>query len=56
MTDRSQPQLASIREKPLIEMQQIVKTFVNAAGEFTALRGIDLTLNKGGSYHVDSLG
>ncbi len=47
MTDRSQPQLASLSEKPLIEMQQIVKTFVNAAGEFTALRGIDLTLNYG---------
>ena len=47
MTDRSQPQLASLSEKPLIEMQQIVKTFVNAAGEFTALRGIDLTLNEG---------
>ncbi|MEA2007929.1 MAG: ATP-binding cassette domain-containing protein [Chloroflexota bacterium] len=44
-----QPQLtpASGNRKNLIEMQQIVKTFVNAAGEFTALRGIDLTLKEG---------
>ena len=31
----------------LIQMDTVVKTFVNAAGEFTALRGIDLTLDKG---------
>ena len=47
MTDRSQPQLATASEKPLIEMQQIVKTFSNAAGEFTALRGIDLNVKQG---------
>lgn len=33
--------------KNLIEMRNIVKTFVNTAGEFYALRGIDLTLQKG---------
>jgi len=31
----------------LIHMQDVVKTFVNTAGEFTALRGIDLTVQKG---------
>ena len=45
--DRTQPKLATVDKKPMIEMQQVVKTFVNAAGEFTALRGVDLTLNKG---------
>lgn len=47
MTDRTQPTPAPVGRKNLIEMQQIVKTFVNAAGEFTALRGIDLTLQEG---------
>ena len=31
----------------IIDMHGIVKTFKNAAGEFTALRGIDLTINRG---------
>jgi len=31
----------------IIQMQNVVKTFVNTAGEFTALRGIDLTLQEG---------
>ncbi len=31
----------------MIEMQAIVKTFKNAAGEFTALRGVDLTIYRG---------
>jgi putative ABC transport system ATP-binding protein len=31
----------------MIEMQGIVKTFKNAAGEFTALRGVDLTIYRG---------
>jgi len=31
----------------MIEMQGIVKTFKNAAGEFTALRGVDLTIDRG---------
>ncbi len=47
MMDRSQPQLASANGKSIIEMQQIVKTFVNAAGEFTALRGVDLQVRQG---------
>ena len=47
MTNQTQPLLASTDLKNMIEMQQVVKTFVNAAGEFTALRGIDLTLQEG---------
>jgi putative ABC transport system ATP-binding protein len=31
----------------MIEMRGIVKTFKNAAGEFTALRGVDLTIERG---------
>jgi putative ABC transport system ATP-binding protein len=31
----------------MIEMHGIVKTFKNAAGEFSALRGIDLTIERG---------
>ncbi|MBS3750094.1 MAG: ATP-binding cassette domain-containing protein [Anaerolineales bacterium] len=31
----------------IIHMQDVVKTFVNTAGEFTALRGVDLHLKKG---------
>jgi len=31
----------------MIDMHGIVKTFRNAAGEFTVLRGIDLTINRG---------
>ena len=31
----------------LIQMQDVVKTFVNTAGEFTALRGVDLTVQAG---------
>ena len=31
----------------IIRMNDVVKTFVNTAGEFTALRGIDLTLQEG---------
>ena len=47
MTDRSQPQLATANGHSLIEMRSIVKTFSNAAGEFTALRGIDLNVKQG---------
>ncbi|RLD07684.1 MAG: cyclic nucleotide-binding protein [Chloroflexota bacterium] len=47
MTLRTQTLPLSANRKNLIEMQSIVKTFVNAAGEFTALRGIDLTLQEG---------
>ena len=31
----------------IIQMHDVVKTFVNTAGEFTALRGIDLSLHEG---------
>jgi len=31
----------------IIHMQDVIKTFVNTAGEFTALRGVDLHLEKG---------
>ena len=31
----------------MIDMHGIVKTFKNAAGEFTVLKGVDLTINKG---------
>ena len=34
-------------QAPLIQMQGVVKTFVNTAGEFTALRGIDLSVQQG---------
>ena len=47
MTKRAQPQLDSSGQHSLVEMQSIVKTFSNAAGEFTALRGIDLSVNEG---------
>jgi ABC-type transporter Mla maintaining outer membrane lipid asymmetry ATPase subunit MlaF len=32
---------------PMIETRGIVKTFKNAAGEFTVLKGIDLTIGRG---------
>jgi putative ABC transport system ATP-binding protein len=32
---------------PMIEMQEVVKTFKNAAGEFTALRGVNLCIEPG---------
>ena len=31
----------------VIQLQKVVKTFKNAAGEFTVLKGVDLTLRKG---------
>jgi ABC-type lipoprotein export system ATPase subunit len=36
-----------IQPQGLIQMQGVVKTFVNTAGEFTALRGVDLTVQEG---------
>jgi ABC-type lipoprotein export system ATPase subunit len=35
------------RSKPAIHMDNVVKTYVNAAGSFTALKGIDLTVEFG---------
>ncbi len=51
-TLRSQPTLTpnpSLSEhgETMIDMHGIVKTFKNAAGEFTALRGVDLTIYRG---------
>ena len=40
-------EILSPSPKALIEMQGVVKTFVNTAGEFTALRGVDLTVHQG---------
>src|SRR5512134_476725 len=37
----------STESDAMIEMRGIVKTFKNAAGEFTALRGVDLTIYRG---------
>ncbi len=47
MTEHAHPKLAPVNEHSLVEMRGIVKTFANAAGEFTALRGIDLSVKKG---------
>jgi ABC-type lipoprotein export system ATPase subunit len=35
------------KAEEVIHLQKVVKTFKNAAGEFTVLKGIDLTLRKG---------
>jgi putative ABC transport system ATP-binding protein len=40
-------QHAMTSAKAMIDMHGIVKTFNNAAGEFTVLRGIDLTIHRG---------
>jgi ABC-type lipoprotein export system ATPase subunit len=40
-------QQAGQRGDVLIEMRNVVKTFKNAAGEFTALRGVDLDIRRG---------
>jgi putative ABC transport system ATP-binding protein len=47
MKDRLSNPALPAQETELIQMQGVVKTFSSAAGEFTALRGIDLTLQKG---------
>jgi ABC-type lipoprotein export system ATPase subunit len=39
--------LAGDPAAPLIQMQKVVKTFKNAAGEFTVLKGIDTQFNRG---------
>jgi len=48
----SRPKTASVQHsmstpESMIDMHSIVKTFKNAAGEFTVLKGIDLTINRG---------
>jgi putative ABC transport system ATP-binding protein len=35
------------RGESMIDLHSVVKTFKNAAGEFTALRGVDLTIYRG---------
>jgi ABC-type lipoprotein export system ATPase subunit len=37
----------AVQAETIIQMQKVVKTFKNAAGEFTVLKGVDLTLQKG---------
>jgi len=40
-------QHAMTSAEAMIDMHGIVKTFKNAAGEFTVLKGVDLTINRG---------
>ena len=42
-----QGQAPAARAETIIQLQKVVKTFKNAAGEFTVLKGIDLTLRRG---------
>jgi putative ABC transport system ATP-binding protein len=42
-----QPSQPSLPGNGLIQMHNVVKTFKNAAGEFTVLKGIDLTIKRG---------
>jgi len=56
-TRRSQPKPASASRAmstpdAMIDMHGIVKTFKNAAGEFTVLKGIDLTIARGGFVSI----
>lgn len=49
---RTQPKSAPIHvadatPEAIIEMRGVVKRFSNAAGEFTVLKGVDLTINRG---------
>jgi ABC-type lipoprotein export system ATPase subunit len=49
---RTQPKsapahVADAAPEAIIEMRGVVKRFSNAAGEFTVLKGIDLTINRG---------
>lgn len=49
---RSTRKLPAVKEggstpQPMIQMHGVVKTFKNAAGEFTALKGIDLAIQRG---------
>ncbi len=49
---RTQPktgpiQVADFAPESMIELRSVVKKFSNAAGEFTVLKGVDLTINRG---------
>jgi len=47
-TEEKQPATAvSSLSQHLIEVRQVIKTFATAAGEFTALRGVNLQVNPG---------
>ena len=51
-TRPSKPKSALVQEamsstEAMIDMHGIVKTFKNAAGKFTVLKGVDLTINRG---------
>lgn len=40
-------QVADFSPDAMIELRRVVKRFSNAAGEFTVLKGVDLTINRG---------
>jgi ABC-type lipoprotein export system ATPase subunit len=40
-------QVAESNSQAMIELHGVVKRFTNAAGEFTVLKGVDLTINRG---------
>src|SRR5688572_1806657 len=40
-------QMADADPEAMIELRGLVKRFTNAAGEFTVLKGIDLTIHRG---------
>jgi ABC-type lipoprotein export system ATPase subunit len=40
-------QVADFASESMIELRGVVKSFSNAAGEFTILKGVDLTINRG---------
>ena len=43
----AQDQTPASQAEAVIQLQKVVKTFKNAAGEFCVLKGVDLTLQKG---------
>ncbi len=47
MTAASDPRVNIPDQRGLIELRQVVKTFHNAAGEFTVLKGIDAAFRQG---------
>jgi ABC-type lipoprotein export system ATPase subunit len=52
MTRRTQPKtapahVADVTPESIIELRGVVKRFSNAAGEFTVLKGVDLTIDRG---------
>jgi ABC-type lipoprotein export system ATPase subunit len=47
VTTQAQYAALQLSADELIQMRRVIKTFKNAAGEFTVLHGIDLTVHKG---------